>query len=121
MTVRRRRLLVAIEAVVGVNALGGMAYALGGAKDVPTEWLDGSPFHSYRVPGLVLGAVVGGTSLSAAYLVATEHQAARPAALTSSAVMVGWIASQLAVIGYRSPLQPAVAAVGAAAGWLATS
>ena len=51
LRVRRRRALAALEAMVGVNALGGMAYALGGAKRVPPQWLDGTPFGSYVVPG----------------------------------------------------------------------
>jgi hypothetical protein len=109
---RRRRALAAIEAVVGLNAIGGMAYALGGAKDVPPEWLDGTPFDSYVLPGVYLGVVVGGSCLAAAFTAARDDHCARAAALASSAVMVSWIAAQVAIIGYRSPLQPIIAATG---------
>lgn len=119
LPVRSRRLIATIDAIVGVNALGGMAYALGGAKAVPTEWLKRSPFSSYRIPGLYLGTVVGNSCLLAAWAAASDDRRARPAALASSAVMLSWIAAQLAIIGYRSPLQPAIAATGAVVGYLA--
>src|SRR4051794_2425460 len=115
----RRRALVAIEGVVAVNALGGMAYALGGAPAVPDGWLDDTPFGSYLVPGLYLGVVVGGSCLAAASITVRDPHHARVAALGSSAVMVSWIAAQMALIGYRSPLQPLVAATGLAVAYLA--
>src|SRR3954447_11112571 len=116
---RRRWTLAAIESLVAVNALGGMAYALGGAPAVPEEWLDDTPFGSYLVPGLYLGVVVGGSSLAAAYATIRDPRRARVAAFGSSAVMVSWIVAQVAVIGYRSPLQPLVAATGVAVAHLA--
>ena len=119
LSARRRRTLAVVESVVGVNALGGMAYALGGARDVPSEWLDGTPFDSYVVPGLYLGVVVGGSCVVAGYTAARDHQLARPAALASAAVMETWIAAQVALIGYRSPLQPVIAVTGLAVAALA--
>lgn len=116
---RSRRLIAIIDAVVAVNAFGGMTYALRGAESVPSEWLEGSPFGSYRVPGVYLGTVVGGSCLLAAWAAARDDRRARPVAAASSAVMLTWIAAQLAIIGYRSPLQPAVAAMGVGVGYLA--
>src|SRR4051794_6041461 len=88
LTTRSRRALVIMNAVVGVNAVGGMAYALGGAKAVPTEWLQGTPFNRYVIPGVYLGAVVGGSCLAAAVLAERDHPGARAAALGASGVMV---------------------------------
>lgn len=119
LSARRRSALVAIEAVVGVNAMGGMAYALGGARAVPSEWLDGTPFDSYVIPGVYLGVVVGGSCVLAAYAAARDHHLARPAAVAAAAVMETWIAAQVAMIGYRSALQPVVAAAGLAVAVLA--
>jgi hypothetical protein len=116
---RRRRALAAIEAVVGVNALGGMAYALAGAAAVPDEWLDGTPFDSYFVPGLYLGVVVGGSCLAAAYATVRNRSDARIAGYGASAVLVSWIVTQVAMIGYRSPLQPLIAATGLVIAYLA--
>src|SRR4051795_11820255 len=108
VSARRRRALAAIEGVVAINALGGMTYALGGAAAVPAEWLDGTPFDSYLIPGLYLGVVVGGGCLAAAYATLCHPSRARASALGSSAVMVSWIAAQEAMIGYRTPLQPLI-------------
>jgi hypothetical protein len=119
MPARTRWALAGIEAVVGVNAVGGMAYALGGAREVPSEWLDGTPFDSYVIPGAYLGVVVGGSCLLAAYTAARDHDLARSAALASAAVMETWIAAQVALIGYRSPLQPIIASTGLAVAALA--
>jgi hypothetical protein len=116
---RRRWALAVIEAAVAVNALGGMAYALAGARAVPSEWLDGTPFESYVIPGVYLGVVVGGSCLLAGYTAARDHDLARSAALASAAVMETWIAAQVALIGYRSPLQPIIAATGLAVAGLA--
>jgi hypothetical protein len=114
LSARRRGALAAIETVLAVNAAGGMAYALGGARNVPSAWLDGTPFDTYVFPGVYLGVVVGGSCALAAYAAARDHHLARPAALTSAAVVETWIGAQVALIGYRSPLQPIVAATGLA-------
>ncbi|HYI19120.1 MAG TPA: hypothetical protein VD836_10450 [Solirubrobacteraceae bacterium] len=47
-----RAALIGIDALIAVNAVGGAWYALAGAPNVPKEWLEGSPFRDYRVPGL---------------------------------------------------------------------
>src|SRR3954452_13771310 len=116
---RRRWTLAAIDSLVAVNALGGMAYALRRDHAVPEEWLDDTPFGSYLVPGLYLGVVVGGSSLAAAYATIRDPRRARVAAFGSSAVMVSWIVDQVAVIGYRSALQPLLAATAVAVAHLA--
>jgi hypothetical protein len=109
---RTEQATAALAALVALNAAGGAAYGLAGARDVPPEWLDGSPFSSYRVPSLVLGAGVGGTSAAAALAAWRGGPAAAPAAVLAGAVLTAWIAAQVAVIGLRSPLQPAMAAAG---------
>ena len=44
-----------------LNAFGGGYYGMQGAEGVPLEWLEGSPFKDYFLPGLILFAVVGGS------------------------------------------------------------
>ena len=62
-----RRLLVVLEAVIALNAIGGGVYGLAGAKNVPRDWLTGSPFHSYLIPqSRPLIAVGGGMVVAAA-------------------------------------------------------
>jgi hypothetical protein len=81
---------------------------------LPPALLEGSPFADYRIPGLALAAGVGGASLSAFLLVLRCHRRARAATLLAGAVQVGWIACQVAFIGYQGFLQPSILVLGLA-------
>jgi hypothetical protein len=107
-----RFLLGAILALVALNAFGGGIYGMAGAKGVPREWLEGSPFTSYFIPSLFLFGVVGGTLAVAAVAVFANARWARRAALIAGSIMLAWIAVQLAVMGFVSWLQPVIAAAG---------
>jgi hypothetical protein len=115
-----RWILVAVLGVVALNAFGGGYYGMAGARDVPVEWLAGSPFSSYFVPSLVLFVVVGGSCLVAAVAVVAQHRLARRAAMTSGLILIAWILAQMSIIGYVSWLQPAMLAAGALMLLLAT-
>jgi hypothetical protein len=117
-TDRAWRSLAGIHAVTAVNAFGGAAYALGGAEGVPLEWLDGTPFDGYVVPGLILGGVVGGSLLVAATSLWRGRPSAPRLSAAAGVVLLGWIATQVAMIGYVSPLQPIVFGVGLLILWL---
>lgn len=108
--IMRRRRLAGLAAVMGANALGGSWYALAGAEGVPLEWLDGTPFRDYTVPGIVLGTVVGGSQLASAVALWRGTTHARAIAGGAAAILLGWIVTQLAMIGYVSFLQPLVLA-----------
>jgi hypothetical protein len=97
-----------------LNAVGGSLYGLGGAPNVPREWLEGSPFHDYRVPSLILGVAVGGSSATAAVTAWRGSEHAGPASVAAGVILSGWIAAQVAIIGPRSFLQPLMGAVGLA-------
>ncbi|QEO14894.1 hypothetical protein FLP10_11080 [Agromyces intestinalis] len=68
-----RVVLLVVQAIVAVTAFaGGVALTAGSLNpDVamvirpPLEYLEGSPFSSYLVPGLVLALVLGGIHLLA--------------------------------------------------------
>jgi hypothetical protein len=104
--------LVALLGFVALNAFGGGVYGLFGAEGVPTEWLRDSPFHDYFVPSLILVVVVGGSSALATVAVLGRWRLGRPIALLAGLVLLGWIAVQVAIIGYVSWLQPTVAIAG---------
>jgi hypothetical protein len=90
-----------------LNAFGGGYYGMAGAKDVPREWLEGSPFDNYFIPSLVLFVVVGVSLLAAAIAVFAGLRLARRAALAAGFVVLGWITVETLVIGYVSWMQPA--------------
>ncbi len=105
----RRVALGLVLSVVAANAAGGAWYGLTGAQGVPREWLEGSPFHDYMIPSVLLGLAVGGSALLGAIAVFAKWLSARTLALGAAAVLFGWIVVQLALIGYVSWLQPVMA------------
>ena len=96
--------------ILALNAFGGGYYGMSGAKNVPLEWLEGSPFHSYLVPGLFLFFIIGGTSLFAAVAIFRQSPAGRTSALFCGIIVMMWLAVQVSIIGYVSWMQPATAA-----------
>lgn len=74
--------------------------------------LRGSVFSSYRAPSLFLGIAVGGSATTAAVMAWRGSGAAGPAATGAGGILVAWIAAQVAIIGLRSPLQPAMEVAG---------
>ena len=102
-------------AFAALCAFGGGVYGMRGAESVPVEWLEGTPFRSYRIPSLILFVVVGGALFVGAMAVLFDWIGARWFAVAASAIMLGWVGAQVAIIGYVSWLQPATACVGALA------
>ena len=95
--------------LVAINAFGGGYYGITGAKDVPIEWLNGSPFRNYFIPSLFLLIAVGAPALIAAILVFRRHRLARRAALACGVLILLWLMAQVAIIGYVSWMQPTTA------------
>jgi hypothetical protein len=89
---RTRRMLVAVEAIVGVGALYGGFELLRDAEGFGAKraWLAGSVFPDYTVPGLVLIVVIGGGMLTAAVLTAFAGRYAAVSALTMGVVLLCW-------------------------------
>ena len=102
-----RTALGVLLAVVALNAFAGGFYGMSGAQDVPMEWLEGSPFDDYFVPGLFLFVVVGGSFIIAAIAVFARSRSARTAAFIAAVIVLAWLAVQVAIIGYVSWMQPA--------------
>jgi hypothetical protein len=95
--------------VVALNAFGGGYYGLAGAKNIPLEWLESSPFRNYFIPAMVLFVVVGGLSLISSILVFKNKPQAKRFAFITSIIILLWLAIQVAIIGYVSWMQPATA------------
>lgn len=107
-----RYTLGSIILFVALNAFGGGLYGMHGADEVPESWLDGTVFHSYFIPGLILFLVVGGSCLITSIMVFGKHRFAQRSAFICAAVILLWIFVQLKVIGFVSWLQPFIAGLG---------
>ncbi len=106
---RKITVLGILHAFIAINAFGGGAYGMMGPKELPVEWLEGSPFSSFFIPSLVLFVVVGGSHAMAAFWVMKRNPSAYKAALIAGSVLLIWIMAQVAIIGFVSFLQPMMA------------
>jgi hypothetical protein len=109
---RRLRLgAVALQILLSVGALaGGLALMIGPNGEIlplPVAALDGSPFETYFWPGAVLFTVLGLGSMAVAVEAWRRARWAPLLTLATGAVLLIWLAVQIAVIGYSSdpPLQ----------------
>lgn len=95
-------------AFLALNAIGGGVYGLLGAKDVPREWLDGSPFTSYLIPSVVLLLCVGSAFLIGSTAALFNWRSAWNYTAFAGLIALAWIVTQLSIIGYVSWMQPVI-------------
>ncbi|GLI26809.1 hypothetical protein ARHIZOSPH14_10510 [Agromyces rhizosphaerae] len=116
-----RFLLLVLQAFVAVTAAaGGVALILGSvdassssAVVPPVEYLDGSPFGSYAIPGVVLALVLGGTHAVAFVALLRRVRWAALAATVAGYTALIWIFVQMMVIPF-SVLQAVYFGIGLA-------
>lgn len=108
------RSLEALAIFGALSAIGGsiLGVAFNGAG-VSLEYLAGSPFTSYLIPGIILGLVVGGTQLAAAVALLARKAIGLLLSAIAGFGMLIWIFVELAVIRQYSWLQTAYFALGA--------
>lgn len=84
--------LVVIAAIVAVSAIDGGMALLRGAFDqyLPVDWLAGTPFSDYTIPGLVLVIVVGGSALLAAATAFIHREWALLVSIMAGLIMAGF-------------------------------
>ncbi len=113
--------LYTLMLLMGFQALSGLAGGFGLISDptgtalgIPHNWLAGSPFGDYLIPGIILFAVLG--IFPAIVFVGLLRQSswAYWASLAVGAGLVIWIAVEIMVIGYHTdpPLQAIYGTVG---------
>lgn len=95
---RRERYLLALLVLNGVSAVGGgLALMLEWIPQEPS-WVRDTDFASNYFPGVILLAVVGGSSLVAAVAMWKRTDGWQLAAIVAGAVMVFWIVGEVASI-----------------------
>jgi hypothetical protein len=99
---RIRFALFVLDISAAVSAIiGGIAVAAGTDR-FPHEWLAGSPFGDYVIPGAILAVAVGGTATVAAVATARAPRLGGPASVVAGAVLMGWILGELLVLNQNS-------------------
>ncbi len=104
MKLKTLRLITGLlTSFTALTAIAGGLALLAGLEDFPLEWLEGTPFPDFTIPGFILICIVGGSSLVAAILVFTKHQFAGVAAIVAGTVMMGEIGVELIILNDASP------------------
>lgn len=99
-------LLLAFTALTAsISGLLLMSYPDGSLLQLSTALLNGTPFHSFLVPGVILAVIVGGTNLVAAVFNILSHPFRYSWAMASSIVLIGWILVQMLLINTLHWLQ----------------
>lgn len=111
--------LGSFQALIGLSAVaGGIGLVMdptGASLGMSSDWLRGSPFPSFLIPGLFLLGVNGVGTLVGAVLSFRGHRYAGEVAALLGLVMIGWITIQVIVITSAaglSWLQPFYVVVG---------
>ena len=107
-----RRTLVVLEGAVGLSAVYGGVGLIANGLGMPADWLVGSPFGSWVLPGVFLLLVVAGPMLAAAVGDIVRAPWSYRASTLAAALLVGWIVVQLVVLRRYFFLQPVLLGVG---------
>lgn len=106
------RALIVVLGFGAVSAAAGLAIAIpGGGAGFPLGALDGTPFTSFVIPGLILGLVVGGTQLAGLTALWRRDRLGLFFASVAGFGMLIWIFTEVVLIGY-SALQTVYFTVG---------
>jgi hypothetical protein len=105
-----RFLLAGLQVFISITALIGGAKLVsdpsGHAVGVPMEWLSGSPFPDYSIPGWVLVIVIGFGHAAASLLSALGYRQLGWAAVFQGGLLVVYIAVEVWTVGLKVMLQP---------------
>lgn len=102
---RRTRVLLALLLFNGVSAAGGGLALMTDWIPEQASWVRDTDFASNYFPGVILMAVVGGSSLVAAAALVKRSDGWQLASIVAGTVMVIWIVGEVASIRAFHPLQ----------------
>ncbi|MBI4941078.1 MAG: hypothetical protein HY830_10050 [Actinobacteria bacterium] len=111
---RASRALSLVLALVAAAAVYGGVGLVTDRIGMTAQWLDGTPFTSWTLPGVALLAGVALPQAVAAGMAVAAHRWAAAAGILAGIGLVLWIAVQLVVLGRFFWLQPVVVLFGLA-------
>lgn len=121
---RTLRVYLLIAAFLGVGAVAGgtalLADPSGETIGLSTEWLEGSPFGDYLLPGAVLFVLFGIGSFVVCASILRRRRWSGVEALGLGVALLTWLGVQIAIIDRLSWLHALYAGIGLALVVLAT-
>lgn len=100
----------AISAIAGGALL--VVFRGGSSYTPPLEVLEHTPFPDFLVPGLMLGVIIGGSSLLSAVLMGRRSRAAIDATIVAGGALTLWIVAEVAMMRTAHALHLICGAVG---------
>jgi hypothetical protein len=94
--------LIVMTGFLGIPAILGGIALMGNLYAPPVEMLQGSPFTSFLLPGLVLSVIVGGSALAAMILLIRRNPFGELVALTSGVIIMFFEFIEVMVIGMQA-------------------
>jgi len=97
--------LFLVDLFVALTAIGGgivLFLGLETTERVPPEWLHGTPFQNYIVPGLILAFVVGSSAAIAAFATYDSRSAGGAVSILAGALLMGFIAVEVVLLDQPS-------------------
>lgn len=108
--------LAVVQLFNGLSALAGgiglMSDPSGGNVAMKLEWLTGTPFSTFLIPGIILFVVNGMGNIGGFFFTLKKRIYAGGIGFIFGVIMMGWIIVQVSMIGYMSFLQPLYFATG---------
>jgi hypothetical protein len=112
----KKSIVYAVVALLVFQAFNGLSGLLGGfmlIKD-PTgvslhmkmEWLQGTPFSTFLIPGIILFLLNGIGNVIGFWISFKKKANAGSIGAVFGAIMMIWITTQVILIGYKDFLQP---------------
>jgi len=86
---------------VALTAIGGGIALLAGLESserVPPEWLHGTPFGNYVIPGLILSVVVGGSAAIATFATYVSRSTGGAVSILAGVLLMGFIGVEVAIL-----------------------
>jgi hypothetical protein len=107
--------LIGVEVLIAASAVyGGVGLIWNDVIQMPDEWLEGTPFTSWVLPGVFLLLVVAIPMGAAAVLELRSSPCAQLASIVAGAAQVGWIGAELLIMQRYNVLQPVMLGLGLA-------
>lgn len=114
---RNSRIVLGLLLFNGVSAAGGGIALMTGLIPMQEPWVRHTDFGSLYFPGVILMAIVGGSSLFAAIAMAKRSIAWQLSSILAGVVMLAWIIGEIASIRAFHFLQVVYFITGAAVIW----
>jgi hypothetical protein len=100
----RRLILSLLDLFLAATAIAGGLALIVGWIQLPLDWLVGTPFRSFTIPGLVLMVVVGGSALVALVATVTRHPLAAAGSALTGLMIMGFELVEVLVVGSQAGL-----------------